>query len=360
MPGCRYEGCRRIGPIWLPILVFSECALTLLLLLSLGAAADKTSEGNEPPRSLETRGLDNLVAFSRLLGYVRYFHPSDQAAATDWDRFAIDGVRAVEGAKDPDALARVLERLFRPIAPSVRSLPDRQASRRCRRQSRGAGPTGGKGAATATLPPRVLAWRHIGVGLGRSPVYSSQRIDLRMPRPLFGQKLPRRCRSLTPASHMPRTWAEGSPAWSRSRSTRTRRALLPRPDLGEQTQDQAGRSSRRTPPSGFQPSGNDRATRLAAVVLAWNVFQHFYPYFDVVDADWPGELRRALARAAEDADERAFMPDAAPPGRRAARRSRRRLRARRAGPDIASRRSAGIGSRANWSLPGSRPRERAA
>jgi hypothetical protein len=24
-------------------------------------------------------------------------------------------------------------------------------------------------------------------------------------------------------------------------------------------------------------SGNDRATRLASVVIAWNVFQHFYP-----------------------------------------------------------------------------------
>ena len=29
------------------------------------------------------RGLSNLVAFSRLLGYVRYFYPGDQAAAVD-------------------------------------------------------------------------------------------------------------------------------------------------------------------------------------------------------------------------------------------------------------------------------------
>ena len=45
-----------------------------------------------------------------------------------------------------------------------------------------------------------------------------------------------------------------------------------------------------------RPSGGDRATRLAAVALAWNVFQHFYPYFDVVHADWPAELRRTLTR----------------------------------------------------------------
>jgi C-terminal processing protease CtpA/Prc len=40
-------------------------------------------------------------------------------------------------------------------------------------------------------------------------------------------------------------------------------------------------------------SGDDRATHLADVILAWNVFQHFYPYFDVVQADWPGELERS-------------------------------------------------------------------
>ena len=37
-------------------------------------------------------------------------------------------------------------------------------------------------------------------------------------------------------------------------------------------------------------SAEDRATRLAAVALAWNVLQHFYPYFDVVQTDWPGAL----------------------------------------------------------------------
>ena len=38
------------------------------------------------------------------------------------------------------------------------------------------------------------------------------------------------------------------------------------------------------------------------MALAWNVFQHFYPYFDVVQADWPAELRRALSSAATDED----------------------------------------------------------
>jgi len=43
-------------------------------------------------------------------------------------------------------------------------------------------------------------------------------------------------------------------------------------------------------------SGNDRATRLADVALAWNILQHFYPYFDVVQTDWPQALRAHLRR----------------------------------------------------------------
>jgi hypothetical protein len=40
--------------------------------------------------------------------------------------------------------------------------------------------------------------------------------------------------------------------------------------------------------------GPDTATRLAAVVLAWNTLQHFYPYFDVVDVNWDAELKHAI------------------------------------------------------------------
>jgi C-terminal processing protease CtpA/Prc len=40
--------------------------------------------------------------------------------------------------------------------------------------------------------------------------------------------------------------------------------------------------------------------RIAAVLILWNVMQHFYPYFDVVPVDWEAELDRALAAALAD------------------------------------------------------------
>ena len=47
-------------------------------------------------------------------------------------------------------------------------------------------------------------------------------------------------------------------------------------------------------------SADDASVRLAAVIVAWNVFQHFYPYFDVVGTDWDAELTNALSGALSD------------------------------------------------------------
>jgi C-terminal processing protease CtpA/Prc len=60
-------------------------------------------------------------------------------------------------------------------------------------------------------------------------------------------------------------------------------------------------------PAGFVPSGSDRTTRLAEVAVSWGVFQHFYPYFDQVGADWPGALRRGLTSAAVGPDADSYV-----------------------------------------------------
>ncbi|MBN2206475.1 MAG: peptidase S41, partial [Candidatus Aminicenantes bacterium] len=54
------------------------------------------------------------------------------------------------------------------------------------------------------------------------------------------------------------------------------------------------------PKNPAQVSGDDLHIRLADIVIAWNVFRHFYPYFDVVPADWPAALTEALNAASAD------------------------------------------------------------
>lgn len=229
----------------------------------------------EAARPLSPRGAENLAAFARLLGYVRYFHPSDPSAATDWNAFAWSGVRAVESAPDAARLAAVLDSLFRPVAPAIVIR------------------AGAPGAAPALPPPsgdsaRVVWWRHYGVGPGgERAMYTSARVSL----PLGGalpDSVPDPARPLRAELGGGVSVVMPMALYADAGGTLPRAAAAAAPPITPGT-------------------GDDRATRLADVVLAWNVFQHFYPYWDVVEADWPAELPRALSSAATDADECQFL-----------------------------------------------------
>src|SRR5262249_53028268 len=50
---------------------------------------------------------------------VRYLHPSDQAAALDWDAFLPAAIDRVLGAGDPAALLAELRAVFAPVAPTA-------------------------------------------------------------------------------------------------------------------------------------------------------------------------------------------------------------------------------------------------
>ncbi|HEX6864045.1 MAG TPA: hypothetical protein VF414_14550, partial [Thermoanaerobaculia bacterium] len=129
-------------------------AVSVLSLLLAGAAPE--------------RDLDHLAAYARLLSLVRFFHPSDAVAKADWNQVAVAGVKAVEGAEDPESLARSLETFFRPLAPTLRVLPN-----------------GARWEMPAELrdrPAGIVAWRHYGGGFGaNSKIYSSERISDRTP-----------------------------------------------------------------------------------------------------------------------------------------------------------------------------------
>ena len=232
----------------------ARIALGLILAGSGRAWIDEASfEILDPPRPLTTRGLENLQALARLLGYVRYFHPSDAAASADWNQLAMDAVQAVEGASNAQELAARLAAIFSFVPPTIRVFP-----------------TGSTPAPLEfNLAPNIVEWRHHGVGLSEGPTYYSERIT-RVPGgplPTFHADLPGGVTCLVPlALYTDRT------------------------------------SSYRLKPPSEKPSGSaeQRATRLAAVIIAWNVFQHFYPYFDVVDTDWPKALTMALSSAATD------------------------------------------------------------
>ena len=284
--------CRR----WLSIdhSILLVACLTASVLLTIPALAQAPDDCRQAPatvpenaRPLTEQGMRNVVAFTRLLGYVRHFHPSDQAAAADWDTLAIEGMRRIEPCAGPERLATALEAFLRPVAPTVQVFP-----------------SGMQPEAPAGLTPpagakdlKLVSWRHTGAGQvakSGNPIYRSERV------------------SATPSSAAP-IGSEPDQIFTADLGA----GVTTRVPL-KLYADATGTLPRRLPPtpaapdklrfaSNDRPSGNDRATRLAAVALAWNVFQHFYPYFDVVETDWPRALITALTTAATDADERVFI-----------------------------------------------------
>lgn len=57
----------------------------------------------------------NLVAFTKLWGYVKHFYPGDEAQEIDWDKFAAYGSMRVMNMPDHESLTKALQELFSPI-----------------------------------------------------------------------------------------------------------------------------------------------------------------------------------------------------------------------------------------------------
>src|SRR4029450_648115 len=77
--------------------------------------------------------IDNVAAFARLYGVVRYFYPSDAAAALDWNRMAVYGGARTRSATGASQLAAALKEIFTPLGPGIvigTALPAARAPKR--------------------------------------------------------------------------------------------------------------------------------------------------------------------------------------------------------------------------------------
>ena len=237
---------------------------------------------SERQPALSGRALENLVAFTRLFGYVRYFHPSDAVEATDWDSFGIHNIETVEGARDPLTLAAKLQSLFTPYAPTVQVFVTGQIPP----------PLPAALDASSGVPLSagrhllVTHWVHIFFGSsGRTPQPPSQRVSAEVQGGTIpaGYQDPRHpylanLRGGVSAS-VPLTLFEDD------------NGTLPHAE---------------TPPPIPAPIGADHATWLADIAIIWNAIQHFYTYFDAENIHWGQALRDALSSAAAAPNEPAF------------------------------------------------------
>lgn len=97
-------------------LLKTSIILTVAIIGLFGIACQNEMSREKQNSNMKVK---NLESFARLYGYVRWFHPSDEAQEIDWDKFAVLGVQKVENIKSTAALRDTLYKLFSPIVQGL-------------------------------------------------------------------------------------------------------------------------------------------------------------------------------------------------------------------------------------------------
>jgi C-terminal processing protease CtpA/Prc len=224
--------------------------------------------------------IDNIQSFAKVYGYIRYFHPSDEASKMDWNRFVVYGIKKVENCKNSEELKRELNELFKPLAPSVLIFKKNENI------------TFSKQAITPkdTENKELIFWQHQGFGIGdNKDTYKSLRVN--------------RKDSILGTDSLNILFEESI-------------------NFGETFTEDIGNDLKCIVPMALY--GNDDSTfpvadktllnkllqrieaqqdslniknvyvRLGDIVISWNVFRHFFPYFTETNIDWDSKLKPSL------------------------------------------------------------------
>lgn len=111
------------------------------------------------------RQIDKLVLFSKFYGYIKYFHPSDEASFIDWDKFLLYSIGEVLNANTNHNLVEKLNHLFKPISPTLKIMFAKKDS-------------SSSSNINIKNTTEEIAWQHFGVRLSeKSTTYKSGRVS---------------------------------------------------------------------------------------------------------------------------------------------------------------------------------------
>lgn len=229
-----------------------------------------------------TQKIDNLRTFAKAYGYVKYFHPSDEASDIDWAKFSMYGAKEIEKCSTSEQVVETLNRLFRPIGPSIRfSVSQKEPI--CDLKIITPDDTAGYS---------FTYWQHEGVSIGMKTnkpfTYRSVRVNRETKnedkifeaQPKFGVIITKKI-GIDIYCQIPQVlYCTGKSTYPQA--------------------DQNSLKELKINLSNFDLNKEKLALRTGNVIITYNVFQHFYPYFDVVDVNWDNELTKALKRSITD------------------------------------------------------------
>ncbi|WP_422082002.1 S41 family peptidase [Ulvibacterium sp.] len=227
--------------------------LLVLICLSLMACTSKTES------RVDQQKVENLIKFAEIYGIVKYFHPSDEAYDLDWNKFAIYSTEEILKCETQEQFSQKLDSLFLPIVPASKF----------------------EGTSTDDSFSETF-WHHQGVGFGmkKNGLYFSERLivneatDTLPYRPKLGDA-------------MNIDVLEDKSFTIPIVLLRNESGTLPKSNPNEM--EVLNRKLKK-----FKIDENGLAFRLGNLINVYNVFQHFFPYLDVLSIDWQQELRNAI------------------------------------------------------------------
>jgi len=225
--------------------------------------------------------VKNQIAFAKAYGYVKYFHPSDEASNLDWAKFSAYGAKEIEKCRSNDQLVKTLNKLFNPIAPSVRFVISNEK------------PEYDLKSITPGNPAdyRLTYWQHQGVSLGMKIKSAYKSLRVNRISGLWGAKI---------FNYQPGFGEVTTKKIADRIYCQIPLVLYCNDKSTYPNADPVLLGNLKTDLDKFDYNQEELSLRLGNVINVYNVFQHFYPYFDVINIKWDDEFEKALLRCYSD------------------------------------------------------------
>jgi len=227
------------------------------------------------------RRIKNQKTFAKVYGYVKYFHPSDEASEINWAKFSAFGANEIDKCKSEEQVFKTLNKLFNPIAPTVKFTKSNE------------NPIYDKKSLIPDNPFefRQTYWQHNGVSIGMNlkQTYKSLRVNrvagkegekIFASRPEFGEIITKKISDNIYCQIPLVLYCNDKSTYPKADSRKLNKL---KEDLNK-----------------FDSNREKLSYRLGNVINVYNVFQHFYPYFDVAKINWDDEFEKALSKSYRD------------------------------------------------------------
>lgn len=227
--------------------------------------------------------VQNQIAFTKLYGYIRYFYPSTETQGINWEKVAVMGSAFVNNASNNSELTVLLKEFFTPFAPAVKVY--------------------------LTSNPPVLDVKDLvpsDTSSAKQIFYQHYEMQLDV-NSIVGEFNPKDT-IFGKLEKYPKAGEFHTYRLNENISASFPLALF---QIDNKTYPPADKDKFNTFIKNIEEFNDiyditKPAIRFGYIAVAWNILQHFYPYFDVVNTNWNQTLTKALTNSIKDSNEVMF------------------------------------------------------